>query len=251
MTATATYLYAICRPVPDSRLAGLRGIDAAPVRMIEDDRIACLVSTVDLASFGEQALRANLEDLDWLQRVAYEHDAVVRAGAALTTTAPLRLATVCTDDDAVRARLRDVQAEATELLASLDGRTEWGVKLLATTRETEHAPVAAQSGTAYLQQRKAAKATRELAAATGLRQAEDVYTYLLDSAVAGRRHRPQDEKLSGLHHPMLLNAAFLVECDAVDEFRRSVDDVARSLPADALVLTGPWPPYSFATLDDS
>jgi hypothetical protein len=251
VTASATYLYAISRPVPEARLADLRGIDAAQVRIVEEDGIACLVSTVELASFGEQALRANLEDLDWLQRVAYEHDSVVRAGAALTTAAPLRLATVCTDDAAVRARLRRLRHEAVQLLARLDGRDEWGVKLLGATREPERVSVSVQSGTAYLQQRKTAMTSRERAAANAMRQADDVYGYLLDSAVAGRRHRPQDEKLSGLHGPMLLNAAFLVERDGVDDFRKGVDDVARTMPSDALVLTGPWPPYSFATLDDS
>jgi hypothetical protein len=252
MTATATYLYALTRPLCDAELPAVRGVCGAPVRQLVEDQLACLVSTVELATFGEQALQANLEDLGWLQRVAVEHDAVVNAAAARTTTAPLRLATVCADDDAVRARLRRLSARAITLLTRLDGRDEWGVKLLgAAPRPAAAAAAGGVSGSAYLQRRRAALDERERAAAAALRQADAVFDELLMRAVAGERHRPQDRRLSGLDRPMLLNAAFLVDRTARADFRCRVDDIARSLPPGSLVLTGPWPPYSFVALDES
>ena len=249
--ATATYMYAITRPIATAELAELSGVCGAAVRTVATDGIACLVSTVDLDTFGEEPLRDHLEDLGWLQRVAGEHDAVVRAGAALGTTAPLRLATVCADDEAVRARLREVAGGAARLLGRLDGRDEWGVKVLGGFHAAEPVSATATSGTAYLQQRRAALTARERLAAAEARQADDVYAHLLPVSVAGHRHRPQDQRLSGLGRPMVLNAAFLVDRERLAEFRAAVDEVARALPTDALLLTGPWPPYSFAALDES
>jgi hypothetical protein len=251
MSSTATYLYAITRPVRPAAVAALRGVCGAPVRHLVEGDVGCLVSTVALADFGEQALRANLADLGWLERVAIEHDAVVRAGARLATTAPLRLATVCASDDAVRARLRRLSRPAKALLDRLDGRDEWGVKLLGGAGEHVEQRVAASSGAAYLRQRRDALQAREQAAADAVRHADAVYARLLEAAVAGERHRPQDRELSGLDRPMTLNAAFLVDRDRVSEFRGAVDETARFLPADSLVLTGPWPPYSFVGLDPS
>jgi hypothetical protein len=49
---------------------------------------------------------------------------------------------------------------------------------------------------------------------------------------------------------MLLNAAYLVDRERVDEFRRAVDDLAGERPPDSIVVTGPWPPYSFATVEE-
>jgi Gas vesicle synthesis protein GvpL/GvpF len=48
---------------------------------------------------------------------------------------------------------------------------------------------------------------------------------------------------------MLLNAAYLVDRPGADRFRAEVAALAADRPPEALVLTGPWPPYSFAVLD--
>ena len=50
---------------------------------------------------------------------------------------------------------------------------------------------------------------------------------------------------------MVLNAAFLVDEDRVPDFCEEVRALADDRPDGAVVLTGPWPPYSFATLDDT
>ena len=66
-------------------------------------------------------------------------------------------------------------------------------------------------------------------------------------AVAARRYRPQDPRLTGRAEEMVLNAAYLVDEAATEAFRRIVDDGDAAL---ALELTGPWAPYSFATLEE-
>jgi hypothetical protein len=43
----------------------------------------------------------------------------------------------------------------------------------------------------------------------------------------------------------VLRAAYLVERERVDLFREAVERIQRAHPDLALLLTGPWPPYSF------
>jgi hypothetical protein len=250
MTGTATYLYAITRPVPAAELAGLRGVGGAPVRAVEDGGLACLVSTVELAEFGEEALAANLDDLGWLERTARQHDEVVRAGAAMTTTMPLRLATICTDDTSARDRLVRLGASALAVLAGLDGRDEWGLKLFAAepVGADAGAVAAGSSGTAYLQRRRHELGQRAAVAEAAGKDADAVYGRMAECAADARRHRPQDQRLSGVPHPMVLNAAFLVDRERAGEFRRAVAELAAERPPDSVVLTGPWPPYSFAAV---
>ena len=71
------------------------------------------------------------------------------------------------------------------------------------------------------------------------------------ASVMARRHHLQDPALSRATHPMVLNAAFLVDEDRVPHFCEEVRALADDRPDGAVVLTGPWPPYSFATLDDT
>jgi hypothetical protein len=252
MSGTATYLYAIARACPADEFTDLRGVAEAPVRVIHDGELACLVSTVDLGEFGEDALRDNLDDLRWLERTARQHDAVVQASAGITTTLPMRLATICRDDRSARERLQELGSAALDALAVLDGREEWGVKLFAAPDVVvAPSPMSGPtSGGAYLRRRRAELTRREHAVERAVRDADDIYGRLARQAVDARRHRPQDQRLTGSTQPMVLNAAFLIERAEVAEFRELVDVVASKHPPGTVALTGPWPPYSFASVAD-
>src|SRR6202044_180860 len=83
---TGVWAYAITE---DEHLAGpdgelvdlswLTGVGEAKVRTTASCGLTVLVSDVSLAEYGEAALRANLEDLDWLDEVAREHHYVIDA----------------------------------------------------------------------------------------------------------------------------------------------------------------------------
>jgi hypothetical protein len=256
MTATATYLYAITRPVAAEAVADLRGIDGTPVRVIEHGELAALVGTVDLADFGERALAEHLADLQWLARAAREHDEVVRAASRVTTTMPLRMATVCQDDDAVHARLESVRGAVLAVLPDLDDRDEWGVKMFAIAGTADPAVAEAAAaepaagGAAYLLQRRRQLTSRDEWLETASRAAFRAFGRLAEVAAASRQQAPQDRRLTGAAHPMVLNAAFLVSRRDEDAFRAAVADVAAEWPPGSVELTGPWPPYSFVPTDD-
>jgi hypothetical protein len=230
----------------------VRGVADEPLRIVEDEDLACVVGSVPLDEFGEEALVRNLESLAWLERVARRHDAVVRAVAEQNAAVPLRLAVICSDDGSAQARVRTLGTRAVELLDRIEGREEWGVKLFAAVGPGEPGAVTdpPASGTAYLQRRRQALAEREGAATEARRDADVVYERLAGSAVAARRHRLQDQRLTGSALPMVLNAAFLVERAQRDAFRTVVDELADGREPDTFVLTGPWPPYSFASLEE-
>src|SRR5262245_25284382 len=89
-----SYLYAVARgmqePPPD-----VTGIHGLPLRTVPVRDLCAVTSQVDLAEFGSEPLRRNLENMGWLEEIARTHDEVVRAIAAQAATAPLRLATIC------------------------------------------------------------------------------------------------------------------------------------------------------------
>ena len=251
MTATATYMYAITRPIAPEAVSDLRGIGGTPVRVIAHGELAALVGTVYLAEFGERPLAQHLADLEWLGRTAREHDDVVRAAARIVTTMPLRLATVCADDAAVHARLDAVGGAVLAVLPDLDGRDEWGVKVFAIADATVPAETApAATGAAYLAQRRRQLTSRDESLETATRTAFRAFGRLAELAAASRQQAPQDRRLSGAEHPMVLNAAFLVSRRDEDAFRAAVADIAAEWPPGSVVLTGPWPPYSFVPSED-
>ncbi|HEX6447701.1 MAG TPA: GvpL/GvpF family gas vesicle protein [Streptosporangiales bacterium] len=253
MAEAGRYLYAVCRAEASADVAealtGVRGVADAPVGVLDHAGLCAVVGDVDLAEFGEEGLRRNLEELAWVERVARAHDHVVGVVTGVTTCAPLRLVTICTDDASVRAKVDERRDDLERTLALLDGRVEHGVKAYAAEPGATAAATGAggeRTGTAYLMRRRQETAVREAAEQAAAEAADEVHAALAGLAVASRRYPPQDRKLSGRTERMMLNGAYLVDRSATPEVEQAVAILAERHPQLELELTGPWPPYSFA-----
>ncbi|MGW8065465.1 GvpL/GvpF family gas vesicle protein [Streptomyces ziwulingensis] len=245
------YVYAVCRPFGAALQSQLTGVAGDPPRLLPHGGLVAVVSHVPEADFSEEALRAHLEDLDWLAGTARAHQQVIDALTAVTTPLPLRLATVFRDDSGVRVMLEEREQAFRRTLDRLDGRVEWGVKVYVET-EPEQAPGSAQpapkptSGRDYLRQRRMRTRanedlwTRAEGFATGLHEA------LSARADDARLHAPQNPGLSGAAGRNVLNAAYLVRRDVSEEFVEMVDRTKDDAPGVRVELTGPWAAYSFA-----
>ncbi|HWJ80794.1 MAG TPA: GvpL/GvpF family gas vesicle protein [Nocardioides sp.] len=252
MGEPARYLYAVCRGLAPSALDGVRGLDGGRLEVLGVLDLEAVVSTVDLDEFGEDGLRANLERLDWVERTARGHDAVVQACAGAAPTAPMRLATVCLDDESVRLRLQEHYPDLAEALGRIEGRKEWSVKVYehpSAQEEPEAAEPAALGGAAYLRRKKSAAVERRVAREQATAAADAVDRELCGLAVAARHLRPQDPRLAGFGGTMLLNGAYLVDDVSTRSFTGRVAELVAAFPDVSIACDGPWPPYSFATLE--
>jgi hypothetical protein len=249
MGDAARYLYAVCRGLDPAALGEVVGLGERPVELVEHQDLTAVVSTVDLDEFGEEALVRNLEDLAWLERTVRVHDAVVHAAATLVPTAPMRLATVLFDDDRVRARLREWYVALTHALDRVEGRDEWSVKVLSPPRVPEPAGPRPTSGAEYLRRKREQTEERATGDAAVVEVAHAIHAGLQEWSAASRQLAPQDPRLTGHEGTMVLNAAYLVPQEATDAFEGCVQELAAAHPEVVVDVRGPWPPYSFAMLD--
>jgi hypothetical protein len=250
-TAKGVWMYAIHDVPNEDRPLSIRGVDGEPVRVVRAEGLAAVVGSVDLDRFGEQGLRESLNELGQLEQIARAHHAVVSALAQRGPVAPARLATVYQNDDGVARTLRDHHDSFTAALRRVRGRQEWGVKVYAELRtDPEPEPGPASSGTAYLRARQAALTRRERDQQAVLDGAESIFSALRPLAAATQRHRPQDHQLSGDPRWMVGNDAYLVDEERAENFQTAVAESAGRHPHLAVELTGPWPPYSFAVVQE-
>ncbi|MFM1722459.1 GvpL/GvpF family gas vesicle protein [Rhodococcus sp. PAM 2766] len=248
------WVYAVTTEEPfPGGISGIRGVAGEELRTVTGSGFAAVVGTVRLDVFGEEALRRNLEDLDWLSETARRHDAVVAAICAGGATVPLRLATVYFDDDRVRTMLRDNADQLGEALEQITDRSEWGVRAYLDRPRTEARDTADKpnrpSGTAYLMQRRAKVAAREEAESAAGRRADELFAELARWAVAGVRQPPSPPDLSTRRSLEILNASFLVDNDHHRDFVTAVEHLGERLDDVEVTLTGPWPPYSFTSVE--
>jgi hypothetical protein len=245
----------------ETAAAAVAGVDGGVVEQVKARGLAALVSRVPLAEFGAGPLRENLNDLDWLERVARAHEAVLDRALADSTIVPLRLCTIYESEDSVREMLEREHDSLALALDTLAGRQEWGVKLLAQeerlaaearSRSAEAAALedevgARTGGGAYMLRRRLERHVREAVDALGAELAEEVHAQLQDWATDAVVLPAQNPELSGHEGRMLLNGAYLVEAERVDGLHALIAELEerhRGLGV-RLQLTGPWPPYNF------
>jgi gas vesicle protein GvpL/GvpF len=226
----------------------IEGVDGRPVRAHPHRGVTALVSDVPAERFGEQALKARLEDLESVEALARAHEGVLERAMSAGAVVPFRLCTIYASPGSLDEMLDREAGALTATLDRLGGMQEWGVKgfLRAPT------PVGADddtpsSGTEYLsrkrERRDAADAGRDETDAL----VAGIHARLAERAAAATVSRPQDRRLSGRETEMVLNASYLVPVDGADAFGQIVDDLGRRHERDGveLELTGPWPPYHF------
>ncbi|WP_079197707.1 GvpL/GvpF family gas vesicle protein [Streptomyces sp. CB03911] len=184
------------------------------------------------------------------------HHGVIEALATHTTVLPLRLATVYRDEDRVRAMLHERQALFLDRLERLEDHVEMGVKLYLDVSPDPSPPAGPapdtplSPGRAYLRHRRAEQHSRDDAQRAAERAAERIEAAARTHAVERARHRIQEGELATGPGTNVSNDAYLVPTAHADAFLTEVTHATDGLTGVRVDVTGPWAPYSFATLPD-
>jgi gas vesicle protein GvpL/GvpF len=223
------WVYGICdRPgMPPPRR---RGMAQAPLDGIREGELLAVISR-HVHPPGDPAV-----DALWV------HERVVERIMADRTVLPMRFGNKLPGDDVLREVLAARQQEFLATLDRVRGRVELGIRAmqpLGTPAAKERmlgeasAPEV-MTGRQYLEAKllNGRRIEREAAA---------VHEPLSTLAVAVRRQPPRAPE-------ELLRASYLVETAVVARFRSLVERLQRSHPDVAILLTGPWPPYSFVAM---
>jgi Gas vesicle synthesis protein GvpL/GvpF len=239
------WVYGVVRD--DAEPAPREGVDGHPVRLHRHGDVTALVSDVPGDRFGEQALKARLEDLDALEALARGHESVLQAALASGAVVPFRLCTIYTSPERLDAMLERERASLTATLERLDRMHEWGVKAFLRTPAAGAAAEPAATGTEYLSRKRERREADEVGRGESESLVAGIHARLTEVAAAAVLSRPHDRKLSGREAEMVLNGAYLVPGDGADGFRAVVEALGRRHEPDGieLELTGPWPPHHF------
>jgi hypothetical protein len=256
------YVYGVVWATDVSFTEDLSGLDAdGPVTTVIEGPLAAVVSRVPLVEFEEDELRSHLSDIDWVERVARAHEAVLDDLCAGTVVVPMRMCTVYRSDENLRTMLRREAENLRSALEFLDGKLEWGVKVLAPGEPDTHpAPDAgaaaddarsASSGADYLARRRARRDEQAELEALQADAAAEIHEALAEVSHDGLLNPIQSSDLPGRQGRLVMNGVYLVEREATEAFHDEVEDLEQRFASLGLELlrTGPWPPYNFVPGD--
>jgi gas vesicle protein GvpL/GvpF len=261
-SGVAWYVYGVVDAAaePPAAPAGV----ARHVQPLTEGGLTALVSPVALDEFGEEPVRARLEDSTWVEEKARAHEAVLEAALGTGAVVPFRFLTVYRDEAELRNFLAARRDELLSVLEGVRGKVEVGVKAFADIAALERsvagrspevaeldAQIAgAQAGRAYLLQRRRDEAARAESARLVAEIARDSHARLLAAAFAGTANAVQPSELSGRPGQMVLNGAYLVPV-AGSDLDRELGALAEHYAHLGISFerTGPWPPYNFVPRD--
>jgi len=213
------YLYALSEPpttAPD-----VLGLDETPVSVERVGEIDAVVGDLARARVEptEHAILAHARVVD---QVAGANEAVL----------PARFGRGFENGAALRSAVSERAEELTRALELVRGCAELALRVLT---HDDGVSSSSETGADYMRARLDAQ-----------RQAERVAAELHEPLAALARAAT---KSVGGGSELVLSAAYLVPRTAVDAFNARVAELAAERPGLTLACTGPWPPYTFATVE--
>ena len=258
--AVILYLYAIGRrdhalPAP---VEAIDGSDS--VIQLEENDLAAFCTRVDEDAFSQETIDARSSDLEWLGAIGYRHQSVMASLMRGGTIIPLRAFSLFRSEESVREHLRNQHKEFTALLARLDGKQEWTLRIefdpekwnaslvhrVETLRILAGDIEGSSAGKAFLLQKKLEeqkkKASRE-AEESVLAEIEQTILTKLDCLVVSESRQARSGAFPQIN--------VLVERDEEAQLEELRDTLTAQYSEDgvSLALTGPWPPYTFASME--
>jgi hypothetical protein len=245
----ADVIYAHCalraatRPSVTARWPRMPGGEV-PRALTLDNGPWLIVSTVPGSEYDERSLARRVTDVEWLAECGVAHHDVIARAARGHAVAPFRLLTLFRSDARVIEEATRMRARIERALDRVDDRREWVLRVAAVARTTKPSRGRVASGTSYLMAR--AKEPRHTGTATPIarRVARELIAELKEYADQVVR-RPSD----AAH--ILYDGALLVSRARERDLGNAVRQwTPRLAPVGCRIsLTGPWPPYSFVSLD--
>ena len=192
--------------------------------------------------------------LDATRENVLAHERVNEAVMRDHTVIPMSFGTVFKTREDIVELLRSAHAAFDEVLVKMEGKVEFGLKVLwdrdTVLREIEaededlrrlKAEISRQKGSTYFARVQYGRLVDGALQERSERYVADIFERLRDVAVASRANKPIGDR-------MIMNAAFLVARDREPAFDARVKAIGAKYPTLTFRYTGPWPPYNFVNI---
>jgi hypothetical protein len=233
------YVYCLGEDFATAALEGVTGVQGAATRVI-----TCGAVDVVISDTGSERVDVTRENV-------IAHEEVIKRVLARTTPLPCRFGTIVTADDL--QKYVDVHiAKLMSLVERVRGTVEMNIKVIWDKEAiTGTASAAGASGNTSAESLSPGRAfllakQREISGDETLKKsAEEIAFWLKNSLNDLTRETSLSVQPA---EAIVIKAAHLVERSNVDMYRERVRLIRNQRTSLRFMTSGPWPPYSFATL---
>jgi hypothetical protein len=237
------YVYCIIQASQPLKFGGIGMDEQSPdVYTINYRDMAAVVSDVPIAP------------LDSTRENVLAHERVNETVMREHTVIPMSFGTIFKTRDDIGELLRSAYEAFADVLAKMQDKLEFGLKVLwdrdemmkAIEQEDEDihrlkTEISSQKGSTYFARMQYGRLIDAALQQRSERYVGEFLQRLRDVSVASRVNKAIGDK-------MIMNAAFLVQREQEPAFDRRIKDIASNYDKLTFKYTGPWPPYNFVNI---
>jgi len=254
-------LYCVTRKEP--KLREMLGL-ANNLYCVYYEDLCAVARKVEESEFGEENLKKNLADLEWVKAAASTHERIIEQVMTNTDVIPFKFGTLFNTDDSLKAMLKEYGEEFKAILKRLENKQEWGLKIYCDTErlkqsflngetellEIENEINSSSVGKVYFLKKKKDELIKDTLKRKINECGQETFELLKELSFEARVNRLLPKEVTERKEDMVLNSAFLVGKDEADDFINMVDTLKMHYESKGLFLdsSGPWPPYNFCGL---
>jgi hypothetical protein len=263
MTENGQLVYLYCVADSEPKIEQIENSENS-LNSVCHNGLYAVVSKVDQQEFGEESLKRNMADMDWIKAKAGMHERIIERIMANTDVIPFKFGTLFNTNNSLKAMLEEYGDEFKAVLGRLENKEEWGVKIYCETDKLKGSVINGDSeilkieneinssppGRAFFLEKKKAELLAQSANAKINEYCQESFKLLKELSFEARINKLLPKEITERWDDMVLNSAFLVGKDEVGDFINMVDTLKMHYENKGFFVdcTGPWPPYNFCGL---
>ncbi len=263
------YLYCIREKIENSSFS-TKGVDGkGEVFNIPYRELEAVVSKVSSEEFrSEEVQKKAQEDLKWIKEKGVAHERVIeeamRRNDKILSLIPMRFGTIFREKARLKQVLDKDYSKIKGVLEKIQGKQEWGVKVYLkdkrkfeqlikeknkAIKEKEREIADLPEGMAFFMEEE----LKEVISKELNKQLDNIVESLFETlkkhAVGSVKNKVLEKELTGRPEPMVLNVAYLILKEKIEDFRKEVEDLNQEMQTKGFCLeyTGPWPAFNFTS----
>lgn len=265
------YLYAFipAKEFDSESSPKLKGIEeGTTIEFFECDTVTAVICQVDPKEFSEENLAKNTEDMTWLQEKAFHHHQVMNELHTYYTIVPLKFGTIYKTTDNLKAVVEEYKEALSSLLAKLEGKEEWNVKMYVKDdkfrenvkenseeikkkrEEIESLP----RGKQFFEKKKMDQFMEDQIKKEIEHTCKQIDEKLKQYSQEEKIKKNWNKKVTGKTEDMHWNSAYLIDKQEVDDFidviKKEQEEAYKQETGIKFEVTGPWPAFHFSNFLD-
>jgi hypothetical protein len=260
-TEQGIYVYAIGRSSDSSSVQLARHSD---IYQVHAGNLVAFVQFVDLSEYSEEALKERADDQAWLIAQAQAHHQVIETLHQKMPVLPSKFGSAYASEDDVRHALQEAEQAMLRRLDKIDGCDEWSASIYlvgadltqaALVRDPDLRKLAEQveqasEGAKYMLRQRLQSRLKDAIEQYETEIARDAFDALHPLTAELQIESPREAEQTPEGEPEIARASMLVRRERMQEFIDRAEQTNDAIDTIWLKITGPWPAYSFAQLED-